>query len=55
MVDLDTLEMDILEYNVKYTVGKFEVWDVGGGRIFWRGVRKNGGSDEPPNPLVTGL
>ena len=36
---------------VRDTVGKFEV----GGRIFWRGVREKGGSDEPPEPpLVTG-
>ena len=23
---------------------------VGGGSYFWKGVRKKGGSDEPPNP-----
>ena len=28
----------------------------GGGSCFWEGVRKKGGSDEPPEPhLVTGL
>ena len=27
-------------------VGKF----VGGGSYFWKGVRKKGGSDEPPEP-----
>ena len=30
-------------------------WELGV-RYFWRGVRKKGGSDEPPEPpLVTGL
>ena len=35
---------------VRDTVGKFQ---VGGVRMFWRGVREKEGSDEPP--LVTGL
>ena len=35
-----------LESDARYGVGKFE-------RIFGRGVREKGGSDEPP--LVTGL
>ena len=34
------------ELGVRYTVGNIEVG--GGGRNFWRGVRKKGGSDEPP-------
>ena len=42
------------ELGVRYTVGNIEVG--GGVRNFWRGVRKKGGSDEPPEPpLVTGL
>ena len=43
-----------MEYVVRDNVGKFE---VGGVRIFWRGVREKGDSDEPPEPppLVTGL
>ena len=36
-----------LEFDVRYAVGKF----VGGGvRTLGRGVRKKGGSDEPPEP-----
>ena len=41
-----------LESDARYGVGKFER----GVRIFGRGVREKGGSDEPPEPpLVTGL
>ena len=40
-----------LESDARYGVGKFE--RGGGVRIFGRGVREKGGSDEPP--LVTGL
>ena len=43
-----------LESDARYGVGKFE--RGGGVRIFGRGVREKGGSDEPPEPpLVTGL
>ena len=44
-----------LESDARYGVGKFERGG-GGVRIFGRGVREKGGSDEPPEPpLVTGL
>ena len=43
-----------LESDARYGVGKFK--RGGGVRIFGRGVREKGGSDEPPEPpLVTGL
>ena len=43
-----------LESDARYGVGKFE--RGGGVRIFGRGVREKGGSDQPPEPpLVTGL
>ena len=35
-----------MEFDVRYAGGKF----VGGGSYFWKGVRKKGGSDEPPEP-----
>ena len=54
-----------LESDARHGVGKFErggglsgigKFERGGVRIFGRGVREKGGSDEPPEPpLVTGL
>ena len=50
---IDTAEMDM--HGIRCQICSWEV--CGGGFVFFeRGVRKKGGSDEPPErPLVTGL
>ena len=51
LVGVDTVEIDMLK--IRCQICSCEVW--GGVRIFGRGVRKKGGSDEPPSGYGPGV